>query len=225
MKKKILALLLCVTMSIGITACGGKEEPKEITDQGTKEPDNNEEQKNTKELKKAQEPEAKQKEKEKQEEKKTEDVVITIPASFYESLGIEVSEETLEQEEEEGAEYTLNEDGSVTCKMTRAAYERKMEEFKTEMQKTIDEIVADKETYPSIIEITVNDDYSEFLVKTTAVSKDDFSMSESMMDMIFSVSAGAFQMFMEDAPEKIEIIYVNVDSGAVVYSFDSSSAE
>lgn len=221
MKNKILALLLCVAMGIGVTACGGKEETKETAEQGMEESENKEEQKDNKERKKTED----LKEQEKQKEKQSEDVVITIPASFYESMGIKVTQETLEGEEEEGAEYILNKDGSVTCRMTRTAYERKMEEFKTEMQKTMDEIVADKETYPSISDIIVNDDYSEFLVKTTAVSKDDFSMSESMMDMIFSVSAGAFQTFMEDAPEKIEIIYVNVDSGAVIYSFDSSSVK
>lgn len=215
--KKILVMLLCVSLSLGVTACGEEkktEEPK--TEQVIGE-------------------EKKESEKKTDEEKKESievdkhllSVEITIPASFYESLGITPSEEDLEEEakNEEDTEYIVNEDGSVTCKMSKSAYKKKMDGFSADIQKSIEEILSDKESYPSIEDITVNSDYSEFTVKTTCNSKDDFSMNEGMINFSLPLSAFPYYMYSEKEPEKILISYINSGSGEVIYTYDSSSDE
>lgn len=215
--KKILVILLSIGMSLGVVACGEKEKT-EVPKTG---------QETTREGKEEQS--AKEEKKEENIEVDTHllSVEITIPASFYESLGITPSEEELSEDakNEKDTEYIINEDGSVTCKMSKAAYKKKMDEFLAGIQKSIDDILNDKETYPSILEIVTNDDYSEITVKTTCKSKDELSMDENMIGFLISISALPYHIYSKEQPEKIVVNYVNSDTGDLIYTYDSSSEE
>lgn len=197
--KKVLAVLLCVMMAVGMMACGESEKKSSSNE----------------------------KKDEVKVEKKVTDVEITIPASFYETLGVELSEESLLEEEkkEEGVKYQLNEDGSVTCKMSRTVYNKKMEGFSKDIQKGIDEILTDKEAYPSIKGIEANKDYTKFTVQTTCNSKDEFTMEESMLNFSLSISVLPYWMYMENQPDNLLIDYVNEDTGDSIYVYDSSKED
>lgn len=118
-------------------------------------------------------------------------VEVTLPASFFEDT---TEEEIKATGEEQGfKEATLNEDGSVTYKMTKAKHDELMDEMKKQVASTVEEIV-NSEDYPSIQEISYNQDFSEF---DLTVNKEEFENSLSGIGILgialSSLYYGAFE--------------------------------
>ena len=86
-------------------------------------------------------------------------VEVTLPASFFEG---ETEEEIVAGVKEEGiSEATVNEDGSVTYKMSKSKHKEMMKEMEDSIVETIKEVV-ESDDYPSIKEISYNKDFNEF---------------------------------------------------------------
>src|SRR5690606_39103557 len=67
------------------------------------------------------------------------DVEITLPASFFE--GKDIDEMITEAKEEEGVkEVTKNDDGSITYKLTKERHKEMMDEMKKEIDTSIEEM-------------------------------------------------------------------------------------
>ncbi|MGM9924946.1 MAG: hypothetical protein ACI35R_11940 [Bacillus sp. (in: firmicutes)] len=98
-------------------------------------------------------------------------VEVTLPASFFEGEDLE---EVAAQAKAEGIkEVTVNKDGSITYKMSKAEHKKIMKEMGTNIQQTMEEMETGKD-YASIKSIKANSSYDEF---TIVVNKADYENS------------------------------------------------
>lgn len=141
-------------------------------------------------------------------------VSITLPAEL---VGEEVTQESID--EKAGDTYTsakLNEDGSVTYKMTKKQHKTMLEE----LGKSIDEELAKltESDDNAISEITHNADFTSFDVKLTT---EDVGMTESFMVLAFYMYGGMYSLF----SGKTDDIIVNYYSanGELIQTADSAN--
>lgn len=145
-------------------------------------------------------------------------VEITLPASLLEG----VDKDEIESNTDDGIEKTLNDDGSVTMKMTKAKHIELMNEYHTSLEQTFSKLLQDKENYPSFTDIKTNDDFTEVTVYTTVISKDELSLSESFSALSISVGCGIYQLFNGEKEGHVVINYKNQDTEEIIYTYDSS---
>lgn len=74
---------------------------------------------------------------------------------------IESTDESIAKAEEEGLKVTENEDGSLTYKMSKSKHKEMMNEIKKQLDQSMEEIKTSGD-FPSIQDITSNEDFSEF---------------------------------------------------------------
>lgn len=163
--KKVLILVLFSFLTISLAACGSDSTQQE---QASAETENEESKKEDESV---------------NVDKNLLSVEVTIPASMIES-----SEETIANAEEEGLEVTENEDGSLTYKMSKSKHKEMMDEIKTQLNQTMEEIIS-SEDYPSIQNVISNDDFSEF---TMVVDQEKY---ENSMDGFAAITLGVSGMF------------------------------
>ena len=116
MKKKLIAVLMIAVLTLSLAACQGKDDSKDTS-------------------KKEKTEDSSEKKAAPKKEQKT--VEITLPASL-----VGDSEATLDEEAKAACvtEVTKNEDGSVTLKMTEEAHQNLLNEIKTGIDESIQEI-------------------------------------------------------------------------------------
>lgn len=83
------------------------------------------------------------------------------------------------------------------------------------MEQSIEEILGDKENYPSINTITYNDDLTEFNVKVDANSYVGF---ESLVLMVFYFEGNIYQAINAVPSEELQTVvnFINKDTGVVI---------
>lgn len=133
-------------------------------------------------------------------------VEVTLPASFFEG---ETEEEIVAGAKEEGiSEATVNEDGSVTYKMSKSKHKEMMKEMEGGIVEMIKEVVESSD-YPSIKEISYNKDFNEFDVKV------DRELYENGLDgfAILGLVMGSayYSAFNGDSPEDMKIVFNLMD--------------
>lgn len=148
------------------------------------------------------------------------DVEITIPESF---LDEGITQEDLDAEVKESGfqSATLNEDGSVTYVMTKAQHKEMMSGIKEAIDQSLQDMI-DPETYPTFVEVTANDDYSQFTVKTTS---SELGLTESFSVLAFYVYGGMYHAFNGTQVDDITVSFVNADTGEIIEESHSSDAE
>ncbi|WP_449537789.1 hypothetical protein [Ferdinandcohnia sp. Marseille-Q9671] len=184
MKKKLIFSI--VFMLLSLTACSGSNE-----EDATK--DNEKAEENSEQI---------------AVDKGLLNVEITLPPSFFE--GEEDLESTKAEAEKKGIEVTKNEDGSLTYKMSKKQHKEMMQELKTDMTATVDELKNDEE-FKSIQDITHDDSFSEF---TMVVDKEAY---ENSFDAFATFSLGFagmyYQLFSGVDPEDYQV-KINVQDAA-----------
>ncbi len=197
MKKKLIAILLIVSMSLTVFSCGSKG----ADDSAKKDSEKTED---TEETLKA--------------EKNLLSVEVTIPATF-----VGDSEATLSEEAKSAGvkDITKNADGSLTMKMTKSAHKTLLAEIKSSIDDSINEILSDKENYPSLDSITYNEDVTEFNVNVDPAS---YGGLESMVAIAFYFEGNMYQALNAVSEDQIKTIvnFKNKDSGEIIESGDSS---
>ncbi len=143
------------------------------------------------------------------------DVVITIPADY---VGETTQEELQAEADELGYTATLNEDGSATYVMTKSQHKRMMDSLADSIRESLNELVG-SETYPNITDISVNDDFTEYVITTTNESLD---LSESFLVMGLYMYSGLYYVFEGSEVDNIHVDYVNAATGEVITSANSS---
>lgn len=189
--KKTVSLLLIMSMSIILISCGSTTEAPEGTTQAT-------------DTLKA--------------EENLLSVELTIPASL---VGDDAA--TLDKEAKAAgvSEITQNEDGSVTMKMSKIAHQKMLDEFKGSIDESLTEILNDKETYPSLTEITYNEDLTEFTVKVDPATYGEF---EALSAIGLYIAGNVYQALNAVPENQIKTIvnFVNKDTGEIIETGDSS---
>lgn len=150
---------------------------------------------------------------------------VRIPLSLF-TLGADDSAEPPTQEEiqasldEEGRniQATVNDDGTVTYRMSRGEFNR----FKTELKSAVDESIqqAINEEANIYKSVTYSDDMSEFEV---VVDRSALENSFSFFGFQLLFSAGYFQAFtgVDESKRFVLINYVDEKTGEVFDTYDS----
>lgn len=143
-------------------------------------------------------------------------VSITVPASF---AGSDVTQEQLDSEA--GENYTsakLNEDGSITYKMTKKQHKAMLNSLTEGIDSSLQEMIGSDDY--AFTEITHNDTFTEFNVH---LSTDEVGFAESFMVMAFYMYGGMYGLFSGKEPDKILVNYYGAD-GSLIETADSSEA-
>lgn len=153
-------------------------------------------------------------------EKNLFNVTITIPADY---VGEEATQADLDEvcEAKGYKSITLNEDGSATYVMTKEQHKEMMEETRTLINDSLNEMIG-SESYPNITAIEANDDYTEFVVTTKSVELD---MAESFSVMGFYLYGGLYAIYNGVEVDNISVKFVNADTGNVISEANSSDLQ
>ena len=142
-------------------------------------------------------------------------VSITMPADL-------VDDATTQEELNEGAgEYyqtaLLNEDGSVTYKMTKAQHRAMLNSFTESFDQALQEMIDDNQTY-RIAGIKHNEDYTVFDVTE---DNDTLGFTDSFSVLAFYMYGGIYNIF---SGNKVDNIVVNFygPSGNLIQSVNSA---
>lgn len=196
--KKSLSFFLVMGMSVTLIACGSTTKAPETT---TEAPESTTQTTDTLNA-----------------EKNLLSVELTIPSSLLEDDAAVLDEEAKAAGVKE---ITQNDDGSITMKISKSAHKKLLDEFKVGIDEGITEILNDKETYPSLTEITYNDDLTEFTVK---VDSNTYGGFEGLSALALYISGNVYQALNATPEDQIKTIvnFVDKDTGEIIETGDSS---
>ena len=144
-------------------------------------------------------------------------VEITVPAEFIdkgttqESLDTQVSASGY-------VSATLNDDGSVTYVMTKAAHNEMMNGIRETIQQSLSEMVGSDE-FPSFTNVEANDDFTQFTIETTST---ELGLVESFSVLGFYMLGGMYHAFNGTQVDDIAVTFINADTGETVGEAHSS---
>lgn len=146
-------------------------------------------------------------------------VTLTIPASF---LAEGTTQEQLTEEARENGykSITLNEDGSATYVMSKAKHQEMVDEIKQSIDESLDEMVS-SESYPNIVSVTTNSDYSQYIV---TLNTDEVSMETAFLPMAFYLFSGMYHAFNGTQVENVNIQFVN-EAGELLEESNSNDMQ
>jgi hypothetical protein len=133
-------------------------------------------------------------------------VEVTLPSTLFENTP---EEEIVSNAEKEGfKDVKVNENGSVTYKMSKLEHEKLMDDMDAELKATIEEL-SRSEDYPSIKEISHNSDYTEFDV---TVSKEQYENSfDGFAILTLAISGMYYGAFDGRAGDDLRVIFNLID--------------
>lgn len=145
----------------------------------------------------------------------TSTVELTIPKKYMETA---TQEELDDAAVEMGFQsITLQDDGSAVYLMTIEQHEQMMDNIKENIRIGLESIKTSKD-YKNFVDITANEDYTEFTVTTTEKRLD---MKESYSVLTFYMYGEMYNMFNGISPVNIRVVFVNDETGEVVSTADS----
>ena len=151
-------------------------------------------------------------------------VEITIGTDMLETFD-ETAEEfkaSLEENEEvDFKDVTINEDGSVTFKMSKSDHNKMMDEMIKSIDSSIAEITQNKEDYPNVIDITHDKDRLNWKVKMASTEK---TISESFLCFSLTIQSVFYHGFNGDKQADVVVDYVDED-GNVFDTWSSKALE
>ena len=142
-------------------------------------------------------------------------VSITIPAEL---VG-EITQEELD--EGNGTNYVsavINDDGSVTYKMTKAQHKEMLASLVKGFDEGIQEMVDDNENY-SIASVTYNEDFTVFDV---TMDGNELGLGDSFSVMAFYMYGGMYGIFTGKRPEHVVVNFYDPE-GNLIESGDSAN--
>lgn len=144
-------------------------------------------------------------------------VEVTIPKDFFEEDELE---EVVANAEAEGIkDVKINDDGSVTYKMTKGQHKEMMKEMKANLIEYVDELITD-ETFSSIYDVTHNKDFSAYQI---IVDKEVFENSfDGFAVLGLGMSGMLYQLYDGVNPEKLNVKIDTIDesSGELIGSMN-----
>lgn len=144
-------------------------------------------------------------------------VEVTIPASMFE----DTSEEDIKASAEENgfSGCTINDDGSVTYKMSKAKHKEWLSELKESIDQSINDIINGDNAVESFQKIEYSDDLTNFDIYVDA---DKFGGFDSMYALTFYISGAYYQAFAGIDADNIDV-KVNFINNATNETISSST--
>lgn len=154
-------------------------------------------------------------------EKQLFDVTLTLPADYVEEG---TTQEQLEEEIKSNSgikSVKLNEDGSVTYKMTKKAHQEMMQSMADSIDEAMKKMVG-SEDYPNFVNVKANEDYTVF---TVSVNSNELSLNEGFSVIAFYFYGGMYGAYDGETPKNIHVDFVNAETGEIIESSDSAEAK
>lgn len=137
-------------------------------------------------------------------------VEITLPAALFE--GEDINEVVAKAKENGISEVTVNNDGSITYRMSKSKHNELMREIKDGLLEYIEEIKS-SEDYISIKDITHNKTFSEL---TLVVDQEKFENSfDGFAALGLGITSLYYQLFNGVSPYKVTIFFKNAETGEI----------
>lgn len=154
------------------------------------------------------------------------DVTVKLPASMFEGEDINAKAEEMKQDGVKEA--TVNEDGSITIKMSKSKHKEMITEMKTSVIEYFEEMKT-SENYASIKDIKYNDDFTKI---TLEVVKSDYENSmDAFATFGIGISSMMYNLYNGVENDKIQITIEEKDSetgevfSTVIYPDDLNEKE
>ena len=146
------------------------------------------------------------------------DGLLTVEIEIPKNMAGDMTQEAADAlaEEKGFLSVTLNDDGSITYKMTKKRHKELLSEMKNELTDFSDYIGT--EGYENVTDISVNDDLTEFVVSTRSK---ELNTDESFLSMYLFVEGGMYSVFSGNELENIKVIYVNPDTKEIIKEVNS----
>jgi hypothetical protein len=148
------------------------------------------------------------------------DVKITLPSSLF---GEKSHEDITANAKTEGVkDVKFNDDGSITYKMSKSDYKKFLEKTASSIHASMQDIINDKKTNPSVVDITCNDTFTEFNV---LVDAEKYSPFESIVFMAFYIQGFYYQSIngVREDERRVVINIKNSNSNEIINTMDSNS--
>lgn len=134
-------------------------------------------------------------------------VEVTIPAGFFEG---EDPEQLAAEAEEEGVEKaTVNDDGSVTYKMSKAQHKEMMAELATSVEEAKTDILESGD-FPSIQSIETSDNYDRFTVNVDRQAYED--SFDGFATITLGLVGSFYQLYDGADPDNYEVTLEMTDA-------------
>ena len=145
-------------------------------------------------------------------------VEITVPADF---VG-ETTQADLDASVTSGQfiSATLNEDGSVTYKMTKGQHRELMDGIRESIEDGLNEML-ESEDY-SFTKIEPNSDFTKFAVTTTS---SELNLAESFSVLAFYMYGGMYHIFNGTEVDNITVDFINEATGEIINTANSRDME
>jgi len=215
--KRILALLLTLSLVLSLCACSGQTS-KEETNSVSNEQENvndmptttekNEESGDSSDLEAVGDVNV---------DKGLFDVTLTIPAEFADESKTQEDYDVLAKENGYKS-ITLNEEGSLNYVMTKSQHKDLMAEMKTGFQESLDDMIG-SEDYPNFVAIKHNDDFTEFEIATKS---EELGFTESFSVLAFYMMSGMYNVFNGTEVDNCKVTFINESSGEIISESNSS---
>ena len=146
------------------------------------------------------------------------DGLLTVEIEIPKNMAGDMTQEAADAlvEEKGFLSVTLNDDGSITYKMTKKRHKELLSEMKNELTDFSDYIGT--EGYENVTDISANDDLTEFVVSTRSK---ELNADESFLSMYLFVEGGMYSVFSGNELENIKVIYVNPDTKEIIKEVNS----
>ena len=146
------------------------------------------------------------------------DGLLTVEIEIPKNIAGDMTQEAADAlaEEKGFLSVTLNDDGSITYKMTKKWHNELLSEMKNELTDFSDYIGT--EGYENVTDISANDDLTEFVVSTRSK---ELNTDESFLSMYLFVEGGMYSVFSGNELENIKVIYVNPDTKEIIKEVNS----
>ncbi len=208
MKPKLLLTIMIGILTFSISACTPKEEPSGDVSEETTTNENAEDS----ELSAKDELEALG---DVEVEENLLSVEITLPAEYSEGTTQEEIDASVGNDTFKSA--TVNADGSITYKMSKKQHKALLADIAEQYNSALQEMVGSEST-PNITEISANEDFTHFTVKTKSTELD---LAESFSVLALYMYGGIYGIFNEYTPDNIAVEFYNADSGELIESANS----
>ena len=126
-----------------------------------------------------------------------------------------------ENEEVDFKDVTINEDGSVTFKMSKSDHNKMMDEMLKSIDSSIAEITQNKEDYPNVIDITHDKDLLNWKIKMSSTEQ---NISESFLCFGLDIQSIFYHAYNGDEQADVVVDYVDED-GNVFDTWSSKALE
>lgn len=146
-------------------------------------------------------------------------VELTIPENYMESA---TQEELDTAAKEMGIQsITLQEDGSALYVMTMEQHEKMLSDIRENIMASL-ETMKQSNDYKNFINITTNENFTEFTVTTTEKRLDT---KESFSVMSFYMYGEMYNMFLGTPADNIHVEFIHAETGELVSAADSSNSK